>query len=67
MTGCPIHDIEVYNTGTIILLSPLTNMGEDWLEEHLEDPLRWGRGFAVEPRYVEPILEGIVEAGLRLR
>jgi hypothetical protein len=59
-------DLAVFNHGSLLLLRPLTEAAEAWLEEnvHVEDWMRLGPYIAVEHRYVAPIVEGALEAGL---
>jgi hypothetical protein len=62
-------DIAIENHGSVVLLHPLTDTARDWIEEHVSRD-----GFhpdwptlVVEPRYVEPIIYGAIEDGLRVR
>ena len=48
---------EVANHGSIILVRPTTQVARKWLERHT-DGIWWGGALAVEPRYVEALLEG---------
>ncbi len=60
-------DINIGNHGSLFLLTPLTPTGREWVDEHLpEDALWFGNGVAVEPRYVEAILQGMADDGLAL-
>lgn len=60
-----MSDIQYRNHGSVCILSGITDEGSQWLEENLAtDAQRWGNGYAVEPRYVAPILEGAVDSGL---
>ena len=53
------------NHGSIIILVPLTAAAKDWVEEYVDYDQTWmGNGIVIEPRYFDPILEGIHEAGL---
>ena len=68
MTGVPIVDARVADHGSVFLVTPTSNRGEDWLEENLgEDATRWGRGYAVEHRFVGDIVEGMLGDGLAVR
>ncbi len=63
-------DIRVTNHGSIVILAGVSDAGERWLDAHLaySDWQRWGpNGFAVEPRYVDDILDGAHEDGLEIR
>ncbi len=58
-------DFAVYNHGSILLLTPLTPMAYEWIEEHVSaEALYWGESVVVEPRYIDFILEGILNDGL---
>ena len=59
-------DFYLSHHGTIIIVLPTTTAAKTWVEEHIgEDAQRWGQsGFAVEPRYIGPIVDGITDAGL---
>lgn len=60
-------DLEFQNHGSIFVVVPFTEAGKDWLDENVGgDALTWGRGVVVEPRYVEDILVGAVDEGLRV-
>ena len=61
-------DFDVSNHGSICLLTPLTEAAQAWVAKHIpEDALRWGQcSIVIEPRYVEDILDGIVNDGLNL-
>ena len=58
-------DFDVVNGGSVFLLIPNTEAAEAWVGENLpENPLTFGRGIAVEARYIGDILHGIQEDGL---
>jgi len=60
-------DLEFQNHGSLFVVVPFTEAGKDWLDENVgRDALTWGRGIVVEPRYVEDILVGAEDAGLRV-
>jgi hypothetical protein len=53
--------------GSICCLTPLSPEAEGWVDDHIPDDAQYfGRAVVIEPRYVEPILEGITEAGLEV-
>ena len=59
------HDVDVADHGSVVLLQPLSDAARDWLGDHLpEDCQRLGDAYAVEPRYVGAIVEGLREDGL---
>lgn len=54
----------IENHGSIVLVRPLTEDVETWLIEHTADEAQWfGNALVVEPRYVENLVEGLVEEG----
>ncbi len=58
-------DFSVENHGSIILLRPLTEAAQDWVDEHIPDDAQtFGNAIAVEPRYIGPIVEVILNDGL---
>jgi hypothetical protein len=62
-------DIAFENHGSIILIRGLSEAGQAWLDENVGDDETqyFGNAIAAEPRYVEPIMEGAIEAGLAVR
>jgi hypothetical protein len=67
----PAIDFEVQNHGSIFLLCPLTDSAREWMNEHLPvdspETQFWGEAIVIEPRYVAPIVDGIIRDGLVLR
>ncbi len=64
-------DFTFSNHGTIMVLYPHTDEAKAWAGEHLpEDAQKWGSkdtaGTVIEPRYFEPILEGLLSDGLTI-
>jgi hypothetical protein len=61
-------DFKLENHGCLFLLRPLTTLAREWMNEHLplEHPETqfFAGAIVVEPRYIGPILEGIVADGL---
>lgn len=59
-------DVVVLNHGSIILLRTLTDAAREWIDIHCDtEGWQWlGPSLAVDPRYVEPILEGMLNDGL---
>lgn len=59
-------DFSVQNEGSICILNLHSKAAQDWADEYLpEDRMTWGaHGVAVEPRYIEDIVVGMLEAGL---
>ena len=60
-------DILIADHGTMLIMTGASAAGSDWLEENLaEDVVRQGSGFIVEPRHIEPLVEGARRNGLRV-
>jgi hypothetical protein len=60
-------DIIIHDHGSICILNHFTDAGAEWCAEHLpDDALMMGDGIVVEPRYVGPIVEGMIDAGLEV-
>ena len=63
-------DFTIRNEGSILLLTPHTEVARNWINEHIGPD----NGFqpyyptvVIEPRYVIAILEGIRVAGLEIK
>lgn len=62
-----MSDFTIHDHGSIMLLQPLTEAGQEWANEHLpDDVMTFGTGIVVEPRYMARIVEGIVNDGLEI-
>jgi hypothetical protein len=62
-------DFTVRNEGSIILLTPRTDVAHDWVNEHIGQDNGYQALWptvTIEPRYLEPILAGIQDAGLEV-
>jgi hypothetical protein len=61
-----IRDIAFENHGSIVLIRGLSEAGQAWLDENVGDDETqyFGNAIAAEPRYVEPIMQGALDAGL---
>jgi len=59
-------DLKVENHGSIFLLVPMSEAGDDWIDEHIpEDAMRWGASsVVVEHRYIADIVDGAIADGL---
>ena len=64
-------DFKLENHGSLFLLRPLNPVARNWMSENLpvDEPETqfWGDAIVIEPRYVAPIVDGIVGDGLVLR
>lgn len=56
----PDPDFRATNHGSIITLQALTPEANEWVDENLPADFNG----AIEPRYFEPIYEGILDGGL---
>lgn len=60
-------DLKVENHGTIFLVRPVTRAGSQWLADTKPDDAQFfGSAMAVEPRYVEGVVNAAREAGLEV-
>ena len=61
-------DIRIDNHGSIVLITPVSEEGQAWVDEHLAHPeiQMWGNAVVAEPRYVAAIVEGAQNDGLEV-
>jgi hypothetical protein len=60
-------DAEISNHGSIVILTPLTEPARAWISENLPgDVMRWAGGIVIEPRYIGPIVDGMIADGLEV-
>lgn len=58
-------DFLVTGGGTIYLVLPLTDAAREWIDASVaEDAPRFGRATAVEHRYIDDLVSGILADGL---
>lgn len=59
-------DFRVEDHGTIALVTPVSVEAKQWLEENVPtESWQWhGDALAVEPRYVEALMDGAMDDGL---
>jgi hypothetical protein len=59
-------DATFHNHGSIVMCEPHTDEARTWVDEHvqLEDWQWMGGRFAVEPRMVEDLAQGMMDDGL---
>ncbi len=61
----PEQDFTLTFDGSIFLLTPMTEAAREWVGEHLpEDAAQWYGATVIEHRFVQDIVQGIVDAGL---
>ena len=60
-------DLLVRNEGTIFLLTPVSDNGKAWVEEHVsDDHQEWCGAIVVEHRYITDIVAGAQADGLKI-
>jgi hypothetical protein len=61
-------DLVFENHLSLFLIRPVSFIGQSWLDENVGDDssLTFGNAVVCEPRYVEAILQGAIEAGLEV-
>jgi hypothetical protein len=61
-----MNDFTLYNHGSIVVLTPMTEAARSWMQDNIdvENAQMWGKGVVVEPRYVGSILDGLTVDGL---
>jgi hypothetical protein len=60
-------DVLVRNEGTVFLFCPLTSLGKEWIDEHVQSEALWfGHALVVEHRYAWGLAQGMKDAGLVL-
>lgn len=60
------HDFSITDGGSIYIITPQTDAGREWWEDHVPDAQSWGMGYAVEHRYIQDISTGILNDGLSI-
>lgn len=62
-------DVQVLNGGSVVMVKPVTQAAQEWVDEHvvLEDWQWMGGAFAVEPRYLDNLLVGMEIDGLTVQ
>ena len=58
-----ISDLRIENHGSICIVQPLTGGAKRWLEDNTSEETQWwGGGLCVEPRYLEPLIQGYLSS-----
>ena len=61
-------DVLVADASSLILFTPVTPAGKEWIENHLPEDARWlGNAVVVEHRYAPDIATGMIADGLNLQ
>ena len=65
----PSLDLIFENHFSVFLIRPISPIGKQWLDENVgdENTLTFGGAVVCEPRYVEAIMHGAIEAGLAVQ
>lgn len=60
-------DIQIQNEGSIYLIRGISENGQQWLDDHISDDAQmFGDVIVVEHRYIDDIVSGIIQDGLKL-
>ena len=61
-------DVIVENHGSLFVIQPLTAAGREWIEENVQsEPYQWlGGGLCVEHRFAAGLVNGMIDAGLKV-
>ena len=60
-------DFRILDHGSVVTLRPQTPAAWEWVDENLpQDVLTVGGAVAIEPRFIDPIAEGIQADGLTI-
>ena len=58
-------DVSAQNHGSIFMLRPNTPAAHEWITNNIPSDVNWfGGAFAVEPRFICDIIDGMKEDGL---
>lgn len=61
------NDLITFNGGSVWLVRPVTEEGRAWLGQTAPDDAQWlGESLAVEPRYLEGVVEAARADGLEV-
>jgi len=60
-----MDDFMVTGGGSLFTLKPLTPAARQWVDEFIDpNAQHWGGGIVIEHRYIEPIVDAIINDGL---
>lgn len=59
-------DVLIADHGSVMIVTPMTDMAREWVEDNVVTDQWWGRGFAVEPRFMMDLAAGMEDAGLNI-
>ena len=62
-----MSDFMLQNSGSISVLTPLTQQAAQWIDDHIDPNAQsWGGGVVIEHRYVDDIVDGIERDGFSI-
>ena len=56
-------DYDLVNCGSFSILTPVTYPCAAWVATNVHHELEYAGGIVIEPRYIQPIVDGLVGAG----
>ena len=60
-------DFTIADHGSVVIVTPQSEAATNWLDEYVGTGGQfWGKGFVVEPRLLDHLIEGIHEAGMEV-
>lgn len=60
-------DVSLFNEGSIVLFQLNTEAAREWVSEHVDPAATWfGNSLVVDHRYVDDLVDGMLDAGLEL-
>jgi len=60
-------DVVVRDHGSVTIFMLYSGEARDWWAENVAEGQQFGGGYVVEPRYADPIMQGMQDAGLTVR
>jgi hypothetical protein len=60
-----VPDIRFENHGSVWIIVPETDAGREWVADNVQTDMTFGQGYACEHRYVQDIISGAIDAGLK--
>jgi hypothetical protein len=63
-----MSDVRVHYHGSVVMVEPVSAAAQEWVDENVGlEGWQWmGGAFAVEPRYLEGLVEGMAGEGLEV-
>jgi hypothetical protein len=59
-------DLRIHDHGSVFLLEPASDAGQEWIDEHIGEAQTWGNSIVVEHRYIGGIAAGAMADGLEV-